>query len=482
MLRGDFLSSELRKNEIIEWIDSNAERLIEIASKIWEYAEPGLQEFKSSQLLMDELEKEGFTVERGVADMPTAFVATYGSGKPVIGILGEYDALPGLSQKPIPRKEPLKEGAPGHGCGHNLLGTGAAGAAMAAKHFMEKHRLQGTIKYFGCPAEEMLIGKVFMVKAGLFDDVDACLTWHPWCANTVWMASSLAMNSVKFRFRGVSAHAAASPEAGRSALDAVELMNVGVNYLREHVIPEARIHYVITSGGEAPNIVPDFAEVWYFVRAPRRTDVEAIYSRILDIAKGAALMTGTKEEIVFITGCWEVLPNKALSDLLYKNLEKVGPPKFSEEEKQFAREIAKTFPEGQKETTLRALSVPEFEKAMKSDLIEYVSPPEDIGKVTPGSTDVGDVSVKVPTAQCLVCTLVPGSAMHSWQVVAASGMSIGHKGMLVASKALALTVIDLLTKPDELGKAKDEFRKRGIVYKSPLPEGLKPPVPKLSVK
>jgi aminobenzoyl-glutamate utilization protein B len=452
------LSGKLRKNEIIEWINSNEDRLIEIAHKIWEYAEPSLQEFKSSQLIMDELEKEEFTLECGVAGMPTAFVATYESGKPVVGILGEYDALPGLSQKPIPRKEPLKEGAPGHGCGHNLLGTGAAGAAMAAKHVMEKHGLQGTIKYFGCPAEETLVGKVFMVKAGFFDDVDAALAWHPWCANTTWMASFLAMNSVKFRFHGVSAHAATSPEAGRSALDAVELMNVGVNYLREHVAQEARIHYVITSGGQAPNIVPDFAEVWYFVRAPRRTDVEAIYSRILDIAKGAALMTGTKEEIEFITGCWEVLPNKTLSNILYKNLEDVGPPIFSEEEKQFAREIAKTFPKGQKETVLRSLSVPEFEKAMKSDLIEYVSPPEDVGKVIPGSTDLGDVSVKVPTAQCNVCTFVPGSAPHSWQVVATSGMGIGHKGMLVASKALALTAIDLLVKPDELRKAKDELR------------------------
>jgi aminobenzoyl-glutamate utilization protein B len=290
----------LKKNAI-DWINTNEEHLIKIANQVWENAETSLQEYKSSKLIANELEKEGFAVKRGVADMPTAFVATYGSGKPVIGILGEYDALPGLSQRPVPKKETLKEAAPGHGCGHNLLGTGAAGAAMAAKDVMDRSRVPGTIRYFGCPAEETLVGKVFMVKAGLFNDVDAALTWHPWCANTVWLDSTLAMNSVKFKFHGVAAHAAASPEAGRSALDAVELMNVGINYLREHIVQDARIHYIITHGGEAPNIVPDFAEVWCYIRAPKWSDVEAVYNRICNIAKGAALMTGTKEDIEFIT-------------------------------------------------------------------------------------------------------------------------------------------------------------------------------------
>jgi len=466
----------LKKNAV-DWINTHEEHLIKIANKIWEYAETSLQEYKSSKLIADKLEKEGFTVKRGVADMSTAFVATYGFGKPVIGILGEYDALPRLSQKPIPKKEPLKEGAPGHGCGHNLLGTGAAGAALAAKHAIEKSKIPGTIKYFGCPAEETLVGKVFIVKAGLFDDVDAALTWHPWCANTVLMASTLALNSVKFKFHGIAAHAAASPEAGRSALDAVELMNVGVNYLREHIVPDVRIHYIITHGGEAPNIVPDFAEVWYFVRAPRRLDLEAVYNRICNIAEGAALMTCTKREVAFITGGWEFLPNKALSDLLYKNLKEMGPPKFNEEEEQFAKKIAATFQVRQKQKILRDYNIPEFEKAMKSDLIEYVSPPIDVSKVLPISTDVGEVSVKVPTAQCATCTFVPGSALHTWQVTATSGMSIGHKGMLLASKTLALTIIDLLLRPDVLRKARVEFKKRGIIYKSSILGRVKPTVP-----
>lgn len=458
------------KDNALKWIDANEERLTNIAQKVWEYAELSMQEFKSSKLLAEELEKAGFAVEREVAGMPTAFTATYGSGKPIIGILGEYDALPGLSQKPVPRKEPVKEGAPGHGCGHNLLGTASLGAAIAVKQVMEHEGLSGTVKYFGCPGEEQAIGKVLMVKAGLFDDVDAALTWHPFFANTTWMASMLALNSVKFRFHGIAAHAAAAPEAGRSALDAVELMDVGVNFLREHIIQEARIHCVITKGGEAPNIVPDVAEVWYFLRAPKMKSLEEIYSRVLDIAKGAALMTGTKEEVVFITGCWEVIPNKALSNLMYKNLEIVGPPKFTEEEKHFAEEIVKTLPPGQKERMLRDYSIPEFERAMKSTLIEYVAEPTDYGKVLPGSTDVGDVSAKVPTAQLITCTFVPGTAIHSWQTTATAGMSIGYKGMLTASKVLAITTIDLLTKPDELKRAKDEFSGMKISYKSPIPE------------
>lgn len=470
------------KRDARKWIDDNEERLIRIARRIWEYAEIALEEYKSSRLLADELEGEGFTVQRGVAGMPTAFVATYGSGRPVIGITGEYDALPGLSQEAVPQRKPVKEGAPGHGCGHNLLGTAAAGAAMATKHIIERHGLSGTVKFFGCPAEEIAVGKVFMVREGLFDDVDAVLSWHPWFVNTTWMASMLALNSVKFRFHGVAAHAAAAPEAGRSALDAVELMDVGVNYLREHIPQEARIHYVITSGGEAPNIVPDFAEVWYFVRAPKRSEVEAIYNRVLNIAKGAALMTGTEEETEFITGCWEVIPNKVLSDILYKNLEEVGPPKFSDEERQFAKKIADTFPKGQKEKMIESYSIPKPEKAVKLDLADYVAPPADEGKVLPGSTDVGDVSAKVPTAQCLASTFVLGTALHSWQAVATAGTSIGHKGMLTASKALALTAIDLFIKPEELRRAREEFKQRGIIYRSPVPKEVKVPLPKSSIE
>jgi len=468
--------SEIIRKDALKWVTSNKVRLIKVAHKIWEYAETSMEEVKSSKLLADELEKEGFSIELGVASIPTAFVATYGSGHPVIGFLGEYDALPNLSQRALPKKEPLEGGANGHGCGHNLLGTGAAGGIMAAKYAMQKDDLPGTVKYFGCPAEETLVGKVFMTKAGLFNDVDVALTWHPWFSNTVWMASTLAMNSVKFRFRGLTAHAAASPEVGRSALDAVELMDVGANYLREHIIPEARIHYVVTCGGEAPNIIPDFAEVWYFVRAPKQSDVEAIYDRVCEIANGAALMTGTKVDIVFVTATWEYLPSKVLSDLLYRNLKEVGPPRFSKEEKQFAREIAEKFPEEQKKRMSMAYNVPELEKAVKSNLIEYVSPPIDAGKTLPISTDIGEVSAKVPTAQCFTCSFVLGSTLHSWQAAAAAGMGIGHKGMVVASKALALTAIDLITKPQWLRKVRDEFENRTTIYKSSIPKGLEPPL------
>ncbi|MEM2195428.1 MAG: M20 family metallopeptidase [Candidatus Methanomethylicia archaeon] len=467
------------KNDVLKWVNDNSERFVDIAQKIWEYAEPALQEYKSSKLLADELEKDGFVVKRNIGGMPTAFVASYGSGKPVIGILGEYDALPGLSQKAVPYREPVKEGMPGHGCGHNLLGTASFAAALAVKHFMDIYGLRGTVRFYGCPAEEILVGKVYMAKAGAFDDLDVALTWHPWIANTVWMASMLAMNNVKFKFYGIASHAAASPQAGRSALDAVELMNVGVNYLREHIIPDARIHYVITHGGQAPNIVPDYAEAWYFVRAPKRAQVEEIYNRVLNIARGAALMTDTRLEIEFITGCWEVIPNKLLSDLLYKNLEVVDLPKYTSEELKFAEEIIKSFPPTQREALMSSYSVPRLEEALKRVIIDYVAPPEDIGKILPGSTDVGDVSSKIPTAQLVTSTWVSGTPSHSWQAVATSGMSIGYKGMLMAAKALALTTIDLFLKTEAIEKAWEEHRKKGIVYKSPLPEGAKPPLPKI---
>lgn len=473
-----FLVKAFDKCDVLKWINEHSERFIDVAQKIWEYAEPALQEFKSSKLLADELEKEGFTVERGVGGMPTAFTASYGSGKPVIGILGEYDALPGLSQKAVPYREPVKEGAPGHGCGHNLLGTAGFAAALAVKYFMNVYGWRGTVKFYGCPAEETLVGKVYMAKAGVFDDLDACLTWHPWIANTTWMASMLAMNNVKFKFYGVASHAAASPHAGRSALDAVELMNVGVNYLREHIIPDARIHYVITHGGQAPNIVPDYAEVWYFVRAPKRVQVEEIYNRVVNIARGAALMTDTKLEIEFITGCWEVIPNHTLSHLLYENLEFVDLPKYTDEELKFAEAIVKSFPPNQRESLMASYSVPRLEEALKRLIIDYVAPPEDVGKVLPGSTDVGDVSAKIPTAQLVTSTWVSGTPSHSWQAVATSGMSIGYKGMLTAAKALALTVIEMLLKPETIEKAWEEHRKKGITYMSPLPEGAKPPIPK----
>ena len=311
-------------------IESNKERLIEASDKIWEFAEIGLLEEKSSKLLADILERDGFTVDRGVANMSTAFVANYGTGKPVIGIAGEFDALPGMSQEAgVPTKKPIEEGKPGHGCGHNLYGVACLGAVLAVKEKIEKGEVKGTIRFYGCPAEENSSGKVFMIKAGLFNDVDITLTWHPSGSSTVWSTNFQAIYSVLFRYHGTPAHAASSPWDGRSALDAVELMNIGVNYLREHVIPDSSIHYIITKGGEAPNIVPAEAEVWYYIRAPLLSQVKEIYERVIKIAKGAEMMTETELEMIFLSGSANMLPNYTLEDLLEEKMKEVGPIEYT---------------------------------------------------------------------------------------------------------------------------------------------------------
>jgi len=315
---------------LIQWIEQKSDDLIALSDQIWEYAEVGLQEVRSAKIQQEFLQAEGFEIKSGVAGMPSAFVASWGSGSPVIGFLGEYDALPGLSQKVSPVKEPLRRGEPGHGCGHNLLGVGGLAAAAALKHELASSRLSGTVRYYGCPAEETLVGKVFMVKDGLFDDVDIVLDWHPSTVNMVRNVTSNAMNSVKFSFHGVTAHAAGDPHNGRSALDAVELMNVGANYLREHIVEKARIHYVITDGGGEPNVVPEHSEVWYYVRAPERTQVEEINSRLLDVARGAALMTETSFDTRFLAACYNLLPNTVVNRLLHRMMEEVGPSRWTE--------------------------------------------------------------------------------------------------------------------------------------------------------
>ena len=458
----------------LNYLDANEDKLTELAKYIWERPELGLQETHSSKLVADELEKAGLSVDMGVGHMPTAFVASWGEREPVIGILGEYDALPGLSQKVSATRDPIEEGAPGHGCGHNLLGVGSLGAALAVKKAMEKDRIKGTIRYYGCPAEETMIGKIFMARAGVFDDLDAAISWHPFYANTVWSCSSLAMNSFKVNFYGVAAHAAAAPEAGRSALDGVQLMDVGVNYLREHIAEKARIHCVITNGGEAPNVVPPFAQVWYYVRAPLREQVADIYSRMLDIAKGAALMTGTTFEIDFLTGGHDMLPNDRLGELLLEKLKQVGPPKFTDEEKDFAIQLQATLPPDAVENTLRSYGLTREE--VGDPLCEKIVEPFDKGKVLPASTDVGDVSHITPTAQITTCCQALGTPAHSWQNAASVGSSIGFKGMMLAARAMALAVLDLETKPGILKAARDEFEKesRGKKYVSPLPEGVVP--------
>jgi len=466
------------KEIAIKWIQENESQIIKISDNIWEFAELGLQEFKSSTLLADELQKAGFTVQRGVAGMPTAFVASFGSGKPVIGIMGEYDALAGLSQKPVPRKDPLIPGAPGHGCGHNIHGTSGMAGAIAAKVAMEAGGIKGTIKFFGCPAEESFSGKVFMVRDGVFNGVDAVLSHHPGMMNTVSLKSSNANNSVKFHFHGIASHAASSPEEGRSALDAVELMNMGANYLREHIPQEARIHYVIEVGGGQPNVVPAYARSWYLIRAPERQQVDSIYKRILDIAKGAALMTGTSYEVEFIKGIYNKLPNRALGELVISNMREIGTPKYTKEERIFAEEIAKTISSEQKREYLRKTKRPGWENLL--EVIHDDSIPDlwGDGEVSPGSTDVSDVSWQAPTVEFETAAWVLGTPGHSWQSTAQSGMSIGHKSLIFAAKTMAASVIDLLTKTDVLKKAQEEFMNRlqGRVYVSPIPPDLKPPL------
>jgi aminobenzoyl-glutamate utilization protein B len=470
------------KQIAIDWVKENEKLLVDVHDKIWRFAEVGLQENQTAKLLTDLLAKHNFKLEIGVADMPTAFVATYGSGKPVIGIMGELDALPGISQKPIPRKDPLIEGASGHGCGHQGYATAAVGGALATKAAMEAENISGTIKCFGCPAEETLVGKVFMVRDGVFDGVDVCLGHHAGQVNGVSLRSGNAMNSVKFEFFGVPSHAGASPEQGRSALDAVELMNIGVNYLREHVVQEARIHYVIEEGGHEPNVVPAYARVWYYVRAPTRDMVDRIYNRVLKIAEGADRMAETTHKVKFLTGVHNGIPNRTLAELIVENMKAIGAPTYNEKELEFAKEVAKSIPREEKASALRRMALPNWTKLMDVNLSSEIYDPygEDV-KGGGGSSDVADVSWNMPTLEFNTAMFIVGAPGHSWQNTASGGTSIGHKSSIFASKVMATTVIDLLMKPEAINKANEEWKQRmkGLVYKSPLPKDLKPPMDQL---
>jgi aminobenzoyl-glutamate utilization protein B len=461
-----------------DWIEKNQERFIETSDKVWKFAELGLIEFKSSALLADELEKNGFKVERGIAGMPTAFAAMWGKGKPVIGIMGEYDALPGLSQKSIPLQEPLEPGKPGHGCGHNIYGTSGMAAAIAVKRVIEKHRIGGTIKFFGCPAEENFDGKVYMVRDGCFNEVDAVICHHPSSMNSVSLRSSLSVNSAKFHFYGKASHAGGSPEQGRSALDAVELMNIGVNYLREHVIQDARIHYIIEKGGDQPNVVPQYARSWYYVRAPERSELEPISDWILDIAKGAALMTKTELKTEFVAGIYNLIPNRTIAELIAKNMREVGLPKYSAEDLKFAKEIAKTITPEMKIAQLKKSKRPGWERLADKLIDDEIPDPWGDGEYSHGSTDVADVSWQVPTVEFSTATWVLGTPGHSWQNVAQSRVGLGHKSLIFSAKVMAATAMDLLTKKAALDKAKEEHRQRigNKTYKSSVPYDHKPPL------
>lgn len=413
------------------------------ALEIWKYAEVGYKEVQSSALLQKTLKENGFEVQAGVAEIPTAFVATYGSGQPVIGILAEYDALPGLAQEAVPEKKSIAGQKAGHGCGHHLFGVASVAAGIEIKKLIEEKKFSGTVKVYGCPAEEGGSGKVYMVRAGLFNDVDAVIHWHPDNKNQVTMTSALANKSAKFRFRGLSAHASMAPEKGRSSLDAVEAMNYMVNMMREHIPQETRIHYVITDGGKAPNVVPDYAEVYYYVRHPKRADVVEIFDRVMKAAEGAAMGTGTTLEYEIIGGTHDLLLNRTLAETMQQNMEKIGGFTYSPAEAEFAKKIQSSF----------TFSYPDINATKDINALKIIT---DAGG---GSTDVGDVSYVVPTVGCETATWAPGTPAHSWQAVACGGTEVGTKGMMLAAKTMALTAVDLYTNPAIIAKAKEEFKK-----------------------
>jgi aminobenzoyl-glutamate utilization protein B len=429
-------------DRILSSIDARYEDTARIARTLWEYAEVGYQENRSSKLLQQTLQDEGFSIEAGVAGIPTAFVASYGKGGPVIGILAEYDALPGINQDASPVRSPIDGKSAGHACGHNLFGAGSVGAAIAVRHWLEDNGRPGTVRLYGTPAEEGGSGKVYMVRAGLFDDVDIVLHWHASDRNSADADTTLANRSAKFRFRGVSAHAAGAPENARSALDGVEAFNYMTNMMREHVPQETRIHYVITSGGSTPNVVPDYAEVFYYVRHPKATMVKELWERIEAAAKAAAMGTGTSVDWEIIHGNHPLLINEPLARMMDEKLREVGGVTYTPDEQKFAEEIYRT------------LQHPELAVGSEDEI-----QPFEMG-LDYGSTDVGDVSMVVPTVGLNTATWVPGTPAHSWQSTAASGMTIGFRGAQVAAKTLALAAIELFENSDLRTTARSEFDKQ----------------------
>ena len=468
---------------IKEYMEENAAYFNEVSTYIFHHPETRFEEYKSAEFLAAECEKQGFAVECNLANIPTAFKATYGWGKPVIAFLGEYDALPGLSQTPNKSKKEQVEESPnfGHGCGHNLLGTGAFAAACAAKAYLEENDLEGTVVFYGCPGEEGGSGKTFMVRDGAFEGVDAALTWHPSPGNSIMSRPTLANYQITFRFKGVAAHAANSPHLGRSALDAVELMNVGANYLREHIIQDARVHYAITdTGGLSPAVVQPHAEVLYLIRAPKNNQVEGIYKRICKIAEGAALMTETEVEIEFVKACSNYVPNRSLERILHKNLKEVGPGVPSAEEKAYAKQLWETFSSDEQQFFFDIMDGFGYVgdgsgfkgKHLDDSISDYVASEE----IFYGSTDVADVSWVLPTAQLTAATSTLGTPLHTWQMTAQGISDFSHRGMARAASAMALTGIELITSSKKLAEVKEEhvkFKKENP-YIPPIPKDVSP--------
>jgi len=448
------------KADLLASIDRHADQTWSVARQIWEWAEPGYQEVQSARLLADTMEQAGFQIERGVAEIPTAFTATIGEGRPVIGILGEYDALPGLSQDPIPERQPRPNGnGYGHACGHHLFGSASMAASLALAEALKASGHPGTIRFYGCPAEEGGAAKAFMVRAGLFGDCDVVLHWHPSSRNSAGDASCLSRIAVKFRFLGKSAHAAGSPDQGRSAVDAVELTAHASELLREHTPDLTRIHHTITGGGGAPNVVPDFAEIYYYVRHPQSETCRQLYPRLLKCAEGAAHATETKLEVNYLGGTMELLPNNSLAEVLGTNLRSLVNLKYSAEETQFALRL--------QESMIKPQPLDKITEVLDTS-----------GDVSKGSTDVGDVSWVVPTAGFSTACWVPGTPGHSWQAVACGATNIGRQGMLLAAKVLATSAWDLLEQPNLIAAAKEEHTRRlaGRKYEPLLLPGQKPPL------
>ena len=460
---GILQSQNLTKNkkELLKSIEKHRTNLIEISDEIWNLAETAFEENASAKILADYAEAQGFTVERGVAEMPTAFVATYGSGKPVISVLGEFDALPGISQKATPTKSPLHEGAAGHGCGHNLFGAGSLGAAIAIKELIEQGKIKGTIKFLGTPSEEKFFGKIWMVRAGLWDDVDVNISWHPAANIKADVQSSLALIDFKIEFFGQAAHASMDPWNGRSASDALELYTTGINYYREHVKPTVRMHYHIQDGGQVVNVVPDYARLWMRVRDTKRSGLMPVYEQAKKMAEGAAIMANVDYKVSLISGIYEVLVNREGGKIMQNNLELLGAIEYTDAEIAFGKKIQEVTEKPQ--------------MGMDSEI-----KPLEVTKEHPGggSTDVGDVSWNVANINLGVTTAPKDTPWHSWAVVACGGMSIGHKGMIYASKAMSMTMLDLFENPDLVNKVKAEYleRKGDEVYTAIIPDGP-PPVP-----
>lgn len=466
-------------DKIAHYIDQKSGLYKNVSDRIWDYAETRFDEVRSADLLCKTLENEGFQVERGVANLETGFIATFGNGKPVIAILGEYDALAGLSQQAgSANYEPIIQNGNGHGCGHNLLGVGALAGAIATKQYLEDHNLAGTVKYFGCPAEESGYGKSFLARDGYFKDVDVAFSWHPGTVNAIMHARANAVINATFKFKGRSSHAAASPHLGRSALDAVELMNVGVNYLREHIVDEARIHYAVTNtGGLAPNVVQAEAEVTYLIRAPKPNQVKDLYQRVLNCAKGAALMTETTVEEQIVGSCHNLIPNKTLEKVMHQHMEDLGSAKITEDDIHFAKEIYHTLSDEEKNVAALQIGKEAAQILIDKPIVDFLAPLPEEPFFMGGSTDVADVSWNVPTAQCTTATWAFGTPFHTWQAVAQGKSAYAHEATLLAGKAIACTAISALENPSLIEDAKAELVERldGETYEALIPKDLVPP-------